>query len=659
MDSLGENVFTYDSSLTTVYFNADSCRFMGKYDSYNNMFYPVFFGSPISTLIIGNNVKRIPDYAFSFCSNLTSVSIPNSVTNIGKYAFYNCTGLTSVTIPNSVRKIGEDAFFSCRSMTTLTIGKSVDTIETGAFGCDSNLTTVYFNADSCKLMNFYDNIDNLYLVFGACPNFRTLVIGNNVKIIPVLAFSYCTGLTSVTIGNSVTSIGQSAFYNCTGLTSVTIPNSVTSIGDYAFNNCTGLTSITFRRANTTIGNNNFNGLPIGLPIHIPCGSSAWYRSNLQNFYNFIEELQYSYSVTSQDTTKGTVATVTFPTCNNNSAWTISATANNGYTFNHWSDGDTNTQRTLTVNMDTTIVAHFVSVQPWYTFSVVSEDTLKGTVQIITQPSQANPQATFVALPNTGYTFSRWSDGNTQNPRSITVTQDTALVAYFTGGSLPQWYRFSVVSEDTLKGTVQIITQPSQANPQATFVAVPNTGYTFSRWSDGNTQNPRTLTVTQDTVLVACFTSSSQQWYNFNVVSEDVNKGTVQVLAQPSQSNPQATFVALPNTGYTFSRWSDGNTQNPRSITVTQDTILIAFFTSNQGIAEAENASIKLYPNPASDKVTLEGIGNEVNILVINAMGKVVRRLQNVGGTVTIRVRDLPKGIYFVRVGNAVMKLVVE
>ena len=77
------------------------------------------------------------------------------------------------------------------------------------------------------------------------------------------------------------------------------------------------------------------------------------------------------------------------------------------------------------------------------------------------------------------------------------------------------------------------------------------------------------------------------------------------------------------------------------------------------IAEAENASITLYPNPASDKVTLEGVGNEANIFIINAMGKVVRRLENAGGTLTFSVGDLPKGIYFVRVGNAVRKLVID
>ena len=69
--------------------------------------------------------------------------------------------------------------------------------------------------------------------------------------------------------------------------------------------------------------------------------------------------------------------------------------------------------------------------------------------------------------------------------------------------------------------------------------------------------------------------------------------------------------------------------------------------------------ITLYPNPASDRVTLEGVGKEAKVLVINSVGKVVKLLDNVSGSVTFSVEDLPKGIYFVRVGTAVRKLVVE
>lgn len=43
---------------------------------------------------------------------------------------------------------------------------------------------------------------------------------------------------------------------------------------------------------------------------------------------------------------------------------------------------------------------------------------------------------------------------------------------------------------------------------ATLRATANSGYTFNRWSDGNTQNPRTLQVTEDKTLQAEFSATS-------------------------------------------------------------------------------------------------------------------------------------------------------
>lgn len=44
------------------------------------------------------------------------------------------------------------------------------------------------------------------------------------------------------------------------------------------------------------------------------------------------------------------------------------------------------------------------------------------------------EATFVAVPNTGYTFEKWSDGYTEATRYWTITESFTLTAYFTGGS---------------------------------------------------------------------------------------------------------------------------------------------------------------------------------------------------------------------------------
>ena len=167
------------------------------------------------------SVTSIGSYAFSGCRDLTSIKIPNSVTSIGYRAFSGCTSLTSITIPNSVTSIGYRAFSGCTSLTSITIPESVTSIGEGAFS--------------------------------GCTSLTSIKIPNSIRSIERSAFSGCTSLTSITIPESVTWIGQSAFSGCTGLTSITIPESVTSIGWYAFSGCTGLTSITIPESVTSIG----------------------------------------------------------------------------------------------------------------------------------------------------------------------------------------------------------------------------------------------------------------------------------------------------------------------------------------------------------------------------------------------------------------------
>ena len=574
-------------------------------------------------------VTEIKDYAFWSCNNLTSVSIPNTVKKIGAYAFFH-TGITSITIPDSVVSIGSYAF--CRlNLTDVTIGCSVKKMSPHAICCGKS-TRVNYTGTISQWCN---------ISFGTC-------LGNPVYTSRHLYINNQL-ITELTIPNDVDTIKRLAFVNDTCIKSVVFGDSLKHISDSVFSNCSSIKTFTFLgQIPPTCGSKwKKSGT-----LRIPCGSYQRY-SNVFGSSSLVENPLYSFSVISEDTLKGLTLILSQNTCSNPHP-VIFAVANDGYIFSHWNDGNTQNPRTFTVTQDTALIAYFTQITPqqWYNFAVVSEDTTKGIVQVITQPSQASPQATFIALPNTGYTFSRWSDGNTQNPRSITVTQDTAIIAYFTQTTPQQWYNFSVVSEDTIKGIVQVVVQPSQTSPQATFIALPKAGYNFSNWSDNNTQNPRSITVTQDTILVAYFTQQSHLWYNFMAMSEDNAKGAVQIITQPSQTSPQATIIALPNTGYNFVHWSDGNTQNPRSLTVTQDTVLIAYFASNQGIDEAENENITV--RTANGHIMLEGINGE-RVYVSDVLGRVVYNA-TVNEKTEISVHN--RGVYFVKVGNRPAQKVV-
>ena len=266
--SIGNYVFSYYDNgqsrplQSITYFSVDSNVAVGSLRGCRNL----------STVIIGENVTSIPEYAFNTCYNLSSITIPNSVTSIGEMAFDLCTSLTSIEIPNSVTNIGHLAFSGCTSLTSINIPNSVTNIGERAFSGCTSLSSVtigsglisvgsgifsnsveYFSVNSNVAVGLFQATNYNY------PNtaLATVIIGPNVTNIENNAFFLCTNLSSIIIPNSVTSIGDQAFQLCTSLTSITIPISVTSIGDFAFSQ-SSLTSITIPNSVTSIGNGVFS-----------------------------------------------------------------------------------------------------------------------------------------------------------------------------------------------------------------------------------------------------------------------------------------------------------------------------------------------------------------------------------------------------------------
>jgi hypothetical protein len=126
--------------------------------------------------------------------------------------------------------------------------------------------------------------------FFGCLNLPSVTIPNSVTGIGANCFGSCESLTSITIPESITTITNSAFSLCRSLETVIIPSSVTKIGGFTFAYCTGLeTIICNATVPPVIYSNTFEGVSMGMPIYIPCGTFlAYYNSDWKYFPNKID-----------------------------------------------------------------------------------------------------------------------------------------------------------------------------------------------------------------------------------------------------------------------------------------------------------------------------------------------------------------------------------
>lgn len=169
-----------------------------------------------------NNVKltNIGESAFSGCDGSMSVTVGDCVESIPYAAFESCNALTNIEIPDTLININEDAFKYCENLETLTIGTGVSQIGFNAFSNCYNLKKIYWNAK---------NVDDFSEMYGAFYNAGKneegvdVIFSNDVETIPACAFyssSEAPNLKTLTIGNNVNAIGHSAFEGCSNINKI-------------------------------------------------------------------------------------------------------------------------------------------------------------------------------------------------------------------------------------------------------------------------------------------------------------------------------------------------------------------------------------------------------------------------------------------------------
>ncbi len=235
----------------------------------------------------------------------------------------------------------------------------------------------------------------------------------------------------------------------------------------------------------------------------------------------------------------------------------------------------------------------IESMPYGVVSVETADNVKGQVKIEDQ-SCRNSTATISATAQYGYHFTQWNDGNTDNPRTVQVTQDITYTAYFA----PNQYTISTEVNDAKRGSVSGGTTTDYLN-EVTLTATANYGYHFARWTDWNTDNPRTVQVTGDKTYTAVF---KKNIYTITLQADEV-KGYVYAPYQAEYLDP-VSLNAYPNMGYHFSQWADGNTDNPRTVVLTCDTTFTAEFAQTFSGQCGDN----LYWQYADHTLTIPGTG---------------------------------------------------
>ena len=640
--TIGESAFYACSKLTSLSLPADLTS-IG-----NSAFYQC---SELSgALVIPDKVTSIEGWAFSGCSKLTSLSLPADLTSIGNAAFSDCSELSgALLIPNKVTTIGSYIFYQCVKLISLSLSADLTEIGEAAFYNCNELS------GALVIPNKVTSIGSS--AFAGCSKLTSLTLPADLTSIADYAFAFCSELSgALIIPDKVTTIGPRAFQSCSKLTSLTLSAGLTSIADYAFYECSGITEITARSiAPPTLGSGALQYIPTGIPLYVPCQSQAVYEA--AEGWNAFQVIPVGgvgvVPIHSADISMGTVEIMEMD-CESFVA-TFRAVPKAGHRFVKWNDGNTDNPRSAVITAESSFTAEFAVVN--HTITVLSNNETMGTVSGGGTYMETTT-ATLTANNKYSFRFVQWNDGNTDNPRYITVMQDATYTAEFAMDPLTTYYNITATSNNNNMGIV-IGGGSYLHNHTATLAAIPNKGYYFEKWNDGSTNNPRYITATQHDSFTAEFVAYpfENQYNTIAVSSANAAMGAVAGGGSYLQ-NSTVTLGAIANQGYRFARWTDGNTNNPRSFTATENSSFTAEFEVVNGVEAVQaGTDISLYPNPASDKVYIRSALPVQSVMVIDTQGRTLIHQNN---TQEINTSLLSSGIYVVKVstqaGERVIKL---
>ncbi|MES2268388.1 MAG: ice-binding family protein [Bacteroidota bacterium] len=194
-------------------------------------------------------------------------------------------------------------------------------------------------------------------------------------------------------------------------------------------------------------------------------------------------------------------------------------------------------------------------------------------------------ATVTAMPNTGYTFTNWTEAGVEVSKSssyqFTMAGNRALVANF---KLVPPAQFAVVLSSTpVSGGVTDGSGAFNAGSTVTVSAAPNAKYTFINWTENGVEVSKSTSyqfiITQDRKLVANFKAIPASQFALTTKSNPAIGGST-TGSGAYNAGTNAVVTATANPGYNFTSWSGdaSGSANPLTVSMNANKQITANFT---------------------------------------------------------------------------------
>jgi hypothetical protein len=232
--------------------------------------------------------------------------------------------------------------------------------------------------------------------------------------------------------------------------------------------------------------------------------------------------------------------------------TVTAIPNKGYKFVAWSDGIDTAERTdKNITRDLSVKALFKKISCTINYETDGNGRIEGNEN---QTIKYGETATIItAIPNIGYRFVKWSDGLTEATRQDrNVTKDIVVKAIFE----KQTFTLTYVAGDGGYLVGNLSQTVTYGESGGTVTAIPNDGYRFVKWSDlTETPERQDINVTADKTVTAIF---EKQTFTLTYVAGVGGTIDGQSEQEIGYGEDAVFVVAVPQAGYKFVKWSDGN-----------------------------------------------------------------------------------------------------